>query len=330
VPDETHENIDPDPLFRFMDLAQTEDGRWTPRLRLPENTPADKLTERANGAMYWSGAWARWSDLQESVDAGKGIALLPHRSGLVVLDCDVRMRDGDGFVITGDGRAKWSGAQVDRGYDDLMRVVIGMGQVLPKTWTVRTKSGGMHVYFRCAPNQLRSSGHREGWCIDVKASVNTWVVAPPTAGYSVVDDAPPAAIPAWLASWLVQDLHRVTEPLGGAARAERSKATKIRYEQVKYGTYGGSTEATRRNNLEVSGLAEQWRTEILLRVREANLYGGWNNEIYQAVCMLRDAGHAKDDIEQWVVEAASPWDDRERRTAHRTVASALARVGGGA
>lgn len=313
---------EPDPLFRFIDLAKDSDGRWTPRLRLPENVPADKIAERAAGAMYWSGAWAGWEDLQGSVDAGRGIGLLPERSRLVVLDCDVRQRDGDGFVKVGDGRAKWAGGVVQRGIDDLLRVAAGLGQALPATWTVQTKSGGLHLYFRCAPGAMRSSGHREGWCVDVKASGNTWVVAPPTPGYTVADRSAVALMPGWLAQWLNRDLANVTEPLGGRARAERGRELRDHRQRVRHGAGFTEREKSRR----LAELSAVWIDDVLLRVAEANMYGGWNNEIYQAVCSLQDVGVDDREIREKVMEAAAPWDERERRAAERTVASALGRA----
>jgi hypothetical protein len=316
---------EPDPLFRFIDLAKNEDGRWTPRLRLPENVPAQKTAERAAGALYWSGASAGWADLRGSVDAGKGIGLLPQRSGLVVLDCDIRQRDGDGFVVVGDGRAKWAGGAVQRGRDDLERVVLGLGRELPATWTVRTKSGGVHLYFRCAPGLMRSSGHREGWCIDVKASSNTWVVAPPTPGYTVIDSSDVALMPDWLATWLNRDLADVMEPLGGKVRAERSREVRAHTDRVRYG--GGFTERDKARRL--IELSELWIDDVLLRLAESNMYGGWNNELYAAVMSLKDIGMAEHEIWQRVLEAAAPWDEREQRAAVRTISSALGRVGGG-
>lgn len=325
VTDETpeEETPEPDPLFRFIDLVKDE-GRWTPRLKLPENVPADRVGERAAGAMYWDGAWARWQELAQSVGQGRGIGLLPQRSGLVVLDCDVRQRDGDGFVVVGDGRARWTGGAVQRGYDDLVRVVLGMGRVLPRTWTVSTKSGGVHLYFRCAPGTMRSSGHRDGWCVDVKASSNTWVVAPPTPGYTVVDRSEVALMPDWLAGWLRDDLHRVTEPLGGRARATRNTELRDSYTRTKYGS--GTGERAKAQTLAV--LRERWVEHVLLSVQESNALGGWNNQLYQAACTLHDVGYEDDEIQQMVLEAAAPWDEREQRAAVRTVASALGRVGG--
>jgi hypothetical protein len=310
-----------DPFLRFIDLARDEE-RWTPRLRLPENVAAGNLKDRAAGEAYWGGLGAGWEDLAGVVGAGRGVAVLVERSGVVVLDCDVRHRDDAGFIVKEPGRAVWGAGSTQYGEEDLMRLVLGLGQVLPKTWTVGTKSGGRHLYFRCPPGALRSSGHRRDWCIDVKASPNAWVVAPPTPGYTVVDDSPIAVLPAWLFTWLRDELPR-TEPLGGQARVHRTTDRRAQYLNDLQRELSGRTSSS-------VGIIAKWRDEVLLRVREANMFGGWNNEIFVAAKRLHEAGYPDDEVTSMIMEAANPWDERERRTAARTIASALGRRGGAA
>jgi hypothetical protein len=319
---EAPERHEVDPFLRFIDLGRDED-RWTPRLRLPGNVPADALEDRAKGEMYWSGLAADWEDLAAIVAAGRAPAVLVERSGVVVLDCDVRHLGDAGFVVREPGRAVWGAGSTQYGEQDLYRAVRGLGQVLPRTWTVSTKSGGRHFYFRAPSGALRSSGHRKGWAVDVKASPNAWVVAPPTPGYAVVDDSPIATLPDWLAAWLRDELPK-TEPLGGRERTARGAARREEYldgikEQVSGRVLGESMGA----------VVTRWRDEVLLRVREANMYGGWNQEIYNAACLLDEAGHSHAYITGALLAAAKPWDERERRAAERTIASALGRAGGG-
>lgn len=309
-----------DPFLRFIDLVKS-DEHWTPRLRLPENTAPERIDERAAGEKYWNGGVADWAALQAAVDAGKGVAVLVERSGLLVLDCDVRHRDDAGWIVREPGRASWDAGGTQYGEEDLYRIVAGMGRTLPKTWTVGTKSGGTHFYFRCAPKSVRSSGHRRGWAVDVKASANTWVVAPPTPGYSVIESYEIAVAPDWLVDWLNTDLMRL-EPLGGAQRATRSHQVRTQYqEQVKTHAAGQVGEG-------IADIQQRWVSELLLRVAESNVYGGWNQEIFNAACLLREAGYTDEAITEIVVKTARPWDERERRTAERTVKSALGRVGG--
>lgn len=322
-----------DPLFRYIPLIK-DDGRWKPCLVLPENCAPEDHDGRAAGSAYWQGAPADWPDLQRAVAAGQGVGVLVERSGLVVLDCDVRMRDEHGYVVQGPGRAVWSGARRDVGFDDLARVCAGLGHEVPATYTVRTKSGGVHLYYRTAPNALKSSGHREGWAVDVKASAHTWVVAPPTEGYRILtpETAPVAPLPEWLLAWLRDRLAVDLPPLGGAARAARTRSAGERF-----ATRPSAYEAERGRRIDGSPLPagsmeeliKGWAHEILVRIRESNYYGGWNNEIYIGACRLSEAGYAGSDVLSMILEAATPWNEAEKRTVERTVASALGRVSGG-
>lgn len=85
------------------------------------------------------------------------------------------------------------------------------GGPVPATWTVRTPTGGRHLYFirpatahggRPALGELRNTQSLLAPGIDTRA-LGGYVVAPPTtlpAGrYAVTDTTPPAPLPAWLA-----------------------------------------------------------------------------------------------------------------------------------
>ena len=327
---------EPDAGWRFFDLVQDADGHRGPRLRLEESLDAGASdAARAASRMYWAGAGASWGDLTGSVAAGRPVALLPERSGLVVLDCDVKAFDERGYVVTGPGRAVWGGGAVRRGVDDLVRVVRGLGheaEEVLSTFTVETKSGGLHLYFRCAPGLMRSSGHRENWLVDVKASANCWVVVPPTAGYRVVDGRAAAVMPEWLRAWIMQ-LGVHTEPLGGRTRAERRVAamragregqrTVARISRERGLSPDGAGHATRDH---AQGLYEAWVADLLSGVREANWVGGWNQEIYNCACTLAEMAVPDGDTLSMIVEAAAPWDERERRSVERTVASAQRKI----
>lgn len=136
---------------------------------------------------------AAWS----SHPYGIGIACGP--SGLVVIDLDTA-KHAD---VAPDPWAKLgakSGAEV-------LTMIAGdrEGEIAP-TWTVRTVSGGTHLYYR-APGGCRfgNTAGSVGWLIDTRAS-GGYVVAPPTsiAGqvYEVSDDRPTAPLPGWLAEVL--------------------------------------------------------------------------------------------------------------------------------
>jgi len=67
---------------------------------------------------------------------------------------------------------------------------------LPMTRIVRTRGGGIHLYYR-TDRLVRSSTHALGRGLDVKSSRGL-VVCPPTPGYSVPEPRPVAQAPAWL------------------------------------------------------------------------------------------------------------------------------------
>lgn len=74
---------------------------------------------------------------------------------------------------------------------------------LPRTRTIRTGSGGMHLYFQhpAGDIELRNSNGKLAPNVDTRG-VGGYVVAPPSPGYTVADDAPIAAMPDWLvAAW---------------------------------------------------------------------------------------------------------------------------------
>ena len=99
-------------------------------------------------------------------------------SGLVAVDIDVK-----------DNRAglDWLAANEQR---------------LPKTRRHRTRSGGVHLLFRAPPGRtIRNSASRIAPGVDVRGD-GGYIVTPPSPGYSVLDDAMPAPIPAWLLALL--------------------------------------------------------------------------------------------------------------------------------
>lgn len=72
-------------------------------------------------------------------------------------------------------------------------------------FTVRTPSGGHHLYFTAAEADVRNSAGRLGPLIDVRA-VGGYVVAPPShiggKPYAVTNAVPPAPLPSWIAALL--------------------------------------------------------------------------------------------------------------------------------
>lgn len=130
-----------------------------------------------------------------------GIASGP--SGLVVVDLD---RPKPGTVPPPD----YQQPGVRDGADVLAKLCEALDQPLPvDTYTVRTGSGGMHLYFIApADTTLRNTAGRLGWLIDTRAA-GGYVVATESivAGrqYQVLIDVEPMPLPGWLTE-------RLTEP----------------------------------------------------------------------------------------------------------------------
>jgi len=87
---------------------------------------------------------------------------------------------------------------------------------LPRTRTHRTQSGGLHLLFAMpAHRAIRNSASKIGPGVDVRGD-GGYVVVPPSAGYSIADDAMPAEPPEWLLDLL--DPPRPAEPPRAPAR----------------------------------------------------------------------------------------------------------------
>jgi hypothetical protein len=119
-----------------------------------------------------------------------GIACGP--SGLAVLDLDVPR----------NGKAQLDQAPGADVFNSLCRL---HGQQVPATFTVRTPSGGRHLYFTAPETDLRNSAGRLAPLIDVRAA-GGYVVAPGSRidgkPYAIIDSTAPAAFPSWIAALL--------------------------------------------------------------------------------------------------------------------------------
>ncbi|MGW7534709.1 bifunctional DNA primase/polymerase [Amycolatopsis sp. NPDC054798] len=139
--------------------------------------------------------------------AAYGIGIATGPSGLCVIDLDTA-KPGDKVP------PRWAETGAASGEDVLAVLAEEAGQEMPgDTLTVRTPSGGLHLYHRSPGDvTLRSSagerGSGLGWKVDTRAW-GGYVVGPGTvtaAGrYELLADVPPAP----LAEWLVE---RLTPP----------------------------------------------------------------------------------------------------------------------
>lgn len=143
-----------------------------------------------------------WSEAAYNV----GIATGP--SGLIVIDLDVP-KPGE------EPPARWAVPGVTDGADVLAMLCEEHGEPLPfETFMVRTRRGGMHLYFQAPAgvvlrNTRGETGGGLGWMIDTRAHGGFVVgagslvdLSDGTGRYEVIYDRPPASLPAWLARLL--------------------------------------------------------------------------------------------------------------------------------
>jgi hypothetical protein len=150
------------------------------------------------------------------------------RASLVVLDLDVSKPGRE------TPPPEWHLPGVTCGADVLAVLAERAGARLPtETYTVRTGRGGLHLYFAAPPdaqfgNTAADQGNGIGWCVDTRAA-GGYVVAAGSAvagrRYTLVHDALPAPLPAWLAALLPNpssarnDRHRRAQLSSKASRA---------------------------------------------------------------------------------------------------------------
>ncbi|MER5461997.1 bifunctional DNA primase/polymerase [Streptomyces sp. NPDC002668] len=117
-----------------------------------------------------------------------GIATGP--AGLVVVDLDLPKRKGN------------SESDAPSGAATLAALCERAGQPLPTTRTVRTASGGQHLYFTTPPGKnLRNTAGTLGPLIDTRAAGGYVVAAgsiTPAGRYTITEDCDPAPLPGWI------------------------------------------------------------------------------------------------------------------------------------
>ena len=148
---------------------------------------------------------------------GVGIACGPSR--LVVVDLDTHK---PGSEIP----EPWKTFEITTGEDVLDHLAGVHGGTITPTWTVRTPSAGIHLYYQAPQGvQYSNTAGSIGWLVDTRAHGGYVAAAPTTIGtssYVVIDDRPPAPLP-----WFLLDLlsaQRRTSPSGLAAAPKRLDA----------------------------------------------------------------------------------------------------------
>lgn len=130
--------------------------------------------------------------------ANFGVACGP--SGLFVLDLDVPKQQQDTEGRSGADAPSAAARQPRDGAHALRE--LAAGRPIPRTLTVMTPSGGIHLYFRAPKGPpLRNTVARLGPLIDTRAA-GGYVVGPGSTirrkRYEIVDDAPVAPVPRWI------------------------------------------------------------------------------------------------------------------------------------
>lgn len=211
------------------------------------------------------------------------IGVVAGKSGLVVIDLDTHGTIPDDWQLPGvtDGR-------------DVLALICewaGMDFPLGETYTVKTASGGWHLYYRVPEgSRFTNSVSVLGPCVDVKVN-NGYVVGAGSrtaAGeYEVLYDKPVQPLPPWIARLLAQP-EPETHPHPGPVTA--------------------------------SGPG---RVAGLVRTVERAKPGERNNTLFWAACTM--AENSPGDMDQ--LQAAAARAGLDEREVNRTIWSARLRVG---
>lgn len=320
-------SVQPDHGFRYIPLRRgSADGAVgrRPVVELPGVLAArgEEPEAVAYARMCWSGVRAEWGQLESGVAAGGDVGVLAAASGLVVVDCDVKVLDADGWVVSGGVAVRSEGRAVS-GVEDLEREVERLGHAMPElaTYTVSTKSGGRHLYFKANPDYpLTTRHHRQDWRVDVIASDNSWVAAPPTPGYRVVDGRAPVDLPDWLAVFL----YGINQALAPLDARVRGLWRDLRASRGEWDSEAGMPALRPGESLHAR--LARW---VLEGVAASNHAGGWNTAVYRASRELLEQGWPEEQVRRMVLGAAAPTDQAEERKADATISSAVRGFRGG-
>jgi hypothetical protein len=143
-------------------LAAVEHGWSVFPAAANRKVPAGGLTEWERRATTDPATVARWWHRHPD----RNVAIATGPSGLVVVDLDVRKPDQAPPAARADLDEVRSGLDVLVALAEAHRLPLP-----PETYTVRTASGGWHLYYRSpAGDELRNTSGRIGWLIDTRAA----------------------------------------------------------------------------------------------------------------------------------------------------------------
>jgi Bifunctional DNA primase/polymerase, N-terminal len=177
-------------LSRALQLAEL--GWYVFPLRPGDKRPLPGFTKWEERATTDRAQIMRWW-----LDAPDNIGVATGPSGLLVIDCDTsQSADPPEWRHVGD-------------------VVEVAGKRLPRTFTVRTPSKGLHLYFTAADQPLGNTAGKLGRGIDTRG-VGGYVVGPgsvSSAGYyRIADPSPTVDLP----ESIIEPLRPTTSPVPGA------------------------------------------------------------------------------------------------------------------
>jgi hypothetical protein len=169
------------------------------------------------------------------------VGIAPGPSGLVVVDLDVPK----------DEEHKGSSA-APSGATSFMALCERAGQPWPTTYTVRTPSGGMHLYFTTpAGVRLHNTAGTVAPYVDTRACGGNVVAAGSTTlqgAYEVANDAPTVVLPDWLLLHLQNPRTREATPAPLLIPGQATRRATVALERETAAVCGAS-EGGRNNRL---------------------------------------------------------------------------------
>ena len=214
-------------------------------------------------------------------------------SGVVVVDVDM------GHGAQG---AAWLDANTER---------------LPQTRTIRTRSGGLHLYY-VAPldDVVRNQQSKIAPNIDVRGA-GGYVIVPPSEGYSVADNAAPAAIPKWLLPVLVPPPVRTYAPSSPPPSGSRRPTP-----QHGGTAYGMAALADECEAIRCAPFGQQEHTLNAAALKIGSLIAGGELQEGTAVAELLAAGRSMGSQ-----PGRPPWHDKDiDRKVRRAVQDGMSRA----
>jgi hypothetical protein len=202
-----------------------------------------RIGECADGHVKWEQRATTDPDrIRAAWSAGAfNVGIAPGPSGLVVVDLDVPKDE-----VQEDSSAAPCGAT------SFLALCERAGQPWPATYTVRTPSGGMHLYFTApAGVRLHNTAGTVAAYVDTRAWGGNVVAAgsaTPQGVYEVADEAPAVVLPAWLLLHLQKPRTREATPAPLLVPGQATRRATVALERETAAVCGAS-EGGRNNRL---------------------------------------------------------------------------------